>query len=160
MIIIDLWNQIARLHAIQVTVIYSLVILVTVTSECRVKRDNLLNSYLYIGKQCKLRSCVTERGVWSGSACNVCSNLRKFGVKKNTALHNFSQPTLRDLPVFSVLWFICLLPHGMFRDAIDLFNVFVFIVGTNHVITMLCHVTKNCGWQTHFWFYWYQLIQA
>ena len=30
---------------------------------------------------------------------------------------------------------------------IDLFNVIVFIPATDHVITMLCHVTRNCGWQ-------------
>ena len=38
MVIIDQWNQTARLHEIQVTVIYSRAILVAVTSECRVKR--------------------------------------------------------------------------------------------------------------------------
>ena len=36
------------------------------------------------------------------------------------------------------------------EEGIDLFNVIVFIRGTDHVITMLCHVTKNCGWQKHF----------
>ena len=34
--------------------------------------------------------------------------------------------------------------------SIDLFNVIVFIRATEHVITMLCHMTKNCGWQKHF----------
>ena len=31
--------------------------------------------------------------------------------------------------------------------CIDPFNVTVFIRATDHVITILCHVTKNCGWQ-------------
>ena len=33
------------------------------------------------------------------------------------------------------------------------FNVIVFIRATDHVITMLCNVTKNCGWQKHFRFH-------
>ena len=36
-IIIDLWNQIARLYEIQVTIIYSRAILVAVTSEYSIK---------------------------------------------------------------------------------------------------------------------------
>ena len=37
MIIIDQWNHTARLYEIQVAVIYNRAILVTVTSECRLK---------------------------------------------------------------------------------------------------------------------------
>ena len=29
----------------------------------------------------------------------------------------------------------------------DLLNVIVLIRATDHMITMLCHVTNNCGWQ-------------
>ena len=36
---------------------------------------------------------------------------------------------------------------------IDLFNVIVFIRATDHVITMLCHMTNNFGWQKHFRFH-------
>ena len=43
---------------------------------------------------------------------------------------------------------------------IDYFNVIVFIQATDHVITMLCHVTKNIGWQKYFQFHRYHLIQA
>ena len=39
-------------------------------------------------------------------------------------------------------------------------NVIVFIWATDHVITMLCHMTKNCGWQKQFRSHWYQWIQA
>ena len=39
-------------------------------------------------------------------------------------------------------------------------NVIVFIRATDHVITMLCHVTKNCEWREHFQFQGYQLIEA
>ena len=39
--------------------------------------------------------------------------------------------------------------------AVDLYNVIVSIRATDHVTTMLCHVTENCGWQKHFRFHWY-----
>ena len=42
---------------------------------------------------------------------------------------------------------------SIFYKSIDLFNVIVFILATDHVITMLCHVTNYCGWQKHFRFY-------
>ena len=35
----------------------------------------------------------------------------------------------------------------------DLFNIIVFIPATDHMITMLCHVTKYCGWQKHLRFH-------
>ena len=38
-------------------------------------------------------------------------------------------------------------------SSIDLLDVIVFIWATAHVITMLCHVIKNCGWQKHFQFH-------
>ena len=37
-IIIDQWNQTARLYEIQVTIIFNRAILVALTSECRIKR--------------------------------------------------------------------------------------------------------------------------
>ena len=55
------------------------------------------------------------------------------------------------------LWFIlrgnmfyvspCLIFSCVFSVLIDLFNVIVFIRTTDCVITMLCHVTNNFGWQ-------------
>ena len=41
----------------------------------------------------------------------------------------------------------------LMRHCVDLFNVIVFIRATDHVITMLCHVAKNYGWQKHFRFH-------
>ena len=49
---------------------------------------------------------------------------------------------------------------GVMADCIDLFNVIVFIRASDHVITILCHVTKNSGWKKHFRFHRYLLIQA
>ena len=38
-------------------------------------------------------------------------------------------------------------------DCIDFFNVIVLIQATDQLITMLCHVIKNYGWQKHFRFH-------
>ena len=37
--------------------------------------------------------------------------------------------------------------------ATDLGNVTIFIRATDDMITILCHVTNNCGWHKHFRFY-------
>ena len=49
--------------------------------------------------------------------------------------------------------FITAKAKAKLSECIDLFNVIVFIQATDHVITILCHVTNNCGWQKHFRFH-------
>ena len=62
----------------QVTYIYSHAVLVTVTSECRVKRVICKPGLGHLG-QCRPRSDTTECGIWS--VCTVCLNYRKLRVK-------------------------------------------------------------------------------
>ena len=81
-IIIDQWNQTASLYEIQVTVIYSRAILVTVTSECRVKRV-ICKTWMGHWQTVKthIRRHRTRRLIM---VCTVCLNHRKVRVKWNS----------------------------------------------------------------------------
>ena len=86
-IVIDQWNQTARLYEIPITVIYSPAILVAVASKCCVKRV-ICKTWTDIGKQCRPRSDAAER-------------LKETVFSPRSG--QFSQPSLSNISAVSAL---------------------------------------------------------
>ena len=119
MIIINQWNQTARLYELQLKVIYSHAILVTVTQSAMWKRLSVkpgLGHWQTVQTQISKMGCLIK-------VCTICLNYKKLKIIGSYRLDGtvlspssgpFSRPTLRDnQPTSQYFDYSCFQPTNM-----------------------------------------------
>ena len=134
-IITDQWSQTKCLYEIQITVIYSSAILVTVMSECHVKRvicktwTRTLANNADPDRSCRMQQLI--------KVCTVCLNHRKPRVKVPIQDH-FSQSTLRDIETTSAVSALFFLIHMI----IKVYYLLSITDKTRHAPCLMCHNSR------------------